>query len=72
MNKFLIASVIVMITPFLGIPLNWKTIILFSVGVFIAFYSIREQKNYNRHKEQVREETLERVFVENEKESTEE
>lgn len=45
-------GIVVAITPFLGVPNTWKTVLLFGIGIviFIKAYTIHRSGRYNKEK----------------------
>lgn len=67
MNKILIASIFVMMIPLTGLPLTWKSIILFVIGLFIVIQTTLLKKEFYKNKKEEKEQDFDRVFVENER-----
>ncbi len=67
MKRFLIAGIIVVLVPLLGIPIFWKTWLLVLIGLYIIFNAITYSKKSDQdsRKEDLKVD-IDKVFVENE------
>ncbi len=65
MKKFLIAGIIVVLIPLLGIPVVWKTWSLIIIGLYIVYQALVFNKK-DKNKKQIKEKSeYNQVFVEN-------
>ena len=71
MKKFLIAGLMVIIVPLLGIPMSWKTGLLFLTGLFIIWHSFTYKKKNNKEEKEENEDGFDKVYIENEKNTEE-
>lgn len=71
MNKILWASILVMLTPLTGLPLFWKSVVLFLTGLFIFIQTFLLKEEFYKIKKQDKGKDLDRIFVENESRESE-
>lgn len=62
--SIIILGLVVVITPFLGIPTSWKNVVFVVVGLTISVFAYLLQKNMNDDK-YARVEKRTEIFVEN-------
>ncbi|MCK5285774.1 MAG: hypothetical protein KAJ58_00940 [Candidatus Pacebacteria bacterium] len=65
-KKILIAAILVIIIPLVGIPVLWKTWLLVAAGLYIIWQTFAS-KDKDKDIEEEKEKNFDKVYIENEK-----